>query len=163
MRHYPSAVRQIPLMLRVSALLACALIIRAQAQSYSINWHAIAGGGGTSTGTSTNGTVYGLSGTIGQASAGTLSGGNYTINGGFWGIIGTVQTIGAPVLSIRVASPNIVISWPASATGYTLQRNSNLNATNNWTAVGQSVVVVNGTNTVTLPITAGYLFFRLVN
>ena len=48
---------------------------------YDLTWNVIAGGGGTST--SANG-VYSLSGTIGQADAGTLSGPPYTLNGGFW-------------------------------------------------------------------------------
>jgi hypothetical protein len=48
---------------------------------YDLTWNVIAGGGGTST--SANG-VYSLSGTIGQADAGPLSGAPYTLNGGFW-------------------------------------------------------------------------------
>ena len=48
---------------------------------YDLTWNVIAGGGGTST--SANG-VYSLSGTIGQAAAGPLSGSPYTLNGGFW-------------------------------------------------------------------------------
>ena len=61
------------------------------AQSYTIDWYKIAGGGGTSMGG-----VYAGSGTIGQPDAGHLSGGNYSINGGFWGIISVVQTPGSP-------------------------------------------------------------------
>ena len=38
-----------------------------------------AGGGGTSTGG-----VYSVSGTIGQPDAGLLTGGSYTLAGGFW-------------------------------------------------------------------------------
>ncbi|HWN96366.1 MAG TPA: hypothetical protein VNT99_15150, partial [Methylomirabilota bacterium] len=51
----------------------------ARAQSYSIDWFTIDGGGGTSTGG-----VYSVSGTIGQPDAGTMSGGNYSLAGGFW-------------------------------------------------------------------------------
>jgi len=51
----------------------------ALAQSYSIDWHTIDGGGGTSTG----GTFV-LSGTIGQPEAGRMSDSRYTIEGGFW-------------------------------------------------------------------------------
>lgn len=134
--------------------------ILAQAQSYNISWFKIAGGGGSSSGTATNGTIYAISGTIGQPDAGYLSGGAYAITGGFWGLIGTVQTLGAPYLTIQAASPNVLISWPASATGFTLQKNSNLNTTN-WTAVTQTTNVVNGTNFVTIPATGGDQFFRL--
>lgn len=51
----------------------------ATAQSYSIDWHTIDGGGGTSTGG-----AYLVSGTMGQADAGNTSGGTYSLNGGFW-------------------------------------------------------------------------------
>jgi hypothetical protein len=59
---------------------------------YSISWSTIAGGGGTSVGTSDTGTDYRLSGTIGQHDAGELSlcsglacvGATYELTGGFW-------------------------------------------------------------------------------
>jgi len=54
----------------------CALTMTATAQ-YQIDWYKIAGGGGTSTGG-----VYSVSGTIGQPDASTMSGGNYTLQGG---------------------------------------------------------------------------------
>ena len=44
-----------------------------------ISWYTLDGGGGTSTG----GTMQ-LSGTIGQADAGVLSGGPFSLYGGFW-------------------------------------------------------------------------------
>ncbi|HZQ47866.1 MAG TPA: hypothetical protein VFC07_12685 [Verrucomicrobiae bacterium] len=137
-------------------------VILSQAQNYSLSWFTIAGGGGSSSGTATNGTAYAVSGTIGQSDAGVLSGGPYTVTGGFWGVIGSVQTPGSPLLNITVASPNVKISWPASATGFTLQKNSDLNTTN-WTTVTQSTNVVNGTNIVTVPAPNGNLFFRLKN
>src|SRR6516164_4620415 len=52
------------------------------AQNYSIDWYKIAGGGGTSTGG-----TYQVSGTIGQPDAsGAMTGGNYSITGGFWAL-----------------------------------------------------------------------------
>ena len=60
----------------VTASMAAATIL---AQTYSIDWHTIDSGGGTSTGGG-----YSLSGTIGQPDAGTLAGGGYTLDGGFW-------------------------------------------------------------------------------
>jgi len=66
-------------------------VSRAQAQTYSIDWYTIDGGGGTSTGG-----VYAVSGTIGQPDAGgPMTGGNYSLTGGFWSLIAAVQT-GAP-------------------------------------------------------------------
>ena len=48
--------------------------------SYDLTWNSIDGGGAMF---SVGGT-YSLGGTIGQADAGTMSGGAYTLNGGFW-------------------------------------------------------------------------------
>jgi len=75
-----------------SAVLFAPLVAQAQ---YSIDWYTIDGGGGTSTGTSGTGTVYSLSGTIGQPDADVVSlcsadGGpgctnpTYELTGGFW-------------------------------------------------------------------------------
>ena len=46
---------------------------------FSIDWYTIDGGGGTSTGG-----TFELSGTIGQHDAGVMSGGGYTLTGGYW-------------------------------------------------------------------------------
>ncbi len=56
--------------------------ILGSAQNYSINWSAIDGGAGSSTGG-----VYSVRGTIGQADAGgPLTNGQYSITGGFWAL-----------------------------------------------------------------------------
>ncbi len=47
---------------------------------YDLTWNTIDGGGGTVA----TGSGYEVSGTIGQANAGKLSGGGYFVNGGFW-------------------------------------------------------------------------------
>ena len=53
----------------------------AQTGGYDLTWSTIDGGGYTfSTGGS-----YSLGGTVGQPDAGALSGGGYTLGGGFWG------------------------------------------------------------------------------
>jgi|SRR5580704_1641473 hypothetical protein len=122
------------------------------AQSYSINWYKIAGGGGTST----NG-PYSLSGTIGQVDAsGALTNGGYSVTGGFWAIY-VVQTAGAPLLTITFTNNAAVVSWPESATGWTLQTNSNVGTTN-WSNYAGTVV----NNTVTNTPPPGKLFFRLI-
>jgi len=57
------------------------------AQQYSIDWYKVAGGGGTSIGG-----TYAVSGTIGQPDAGgPLSGGNYSVTGGFWSLINVAR------------------------------------------------------------------------
>src|SRR4029453_11581019 len=92
-----------------------------RAQTYAINWYTIDGGGGTSTGG-----VYSVTGTIGQPDAGKMTGGNYTIDGGFWGIIAAVQTAGAPLLSIaRTTTNTVAVFWPSPSTGFNLQVNTN--------------------------------------
>ena len=128
----------------------------ASGQSYSVDWYKIAGGGGTST----NG-QFTVSGTIGQPEASaTLTGGNYLLTGGFWSLF-AMQTPGAPVLRIFLAGTNrVVLAWPASATGYVLQQNSNLAATN-WTDVANPVGVVGSENQVVISPSAGNQFFRL--
>jgi hypothetical protein len=123
----------------------------ASAQSYSIDWYKIAGGGGTST----NG-QYSLSGTIGQPDASApMTGGNYSLTGGFWAIY-AVQTAGAPLLTISISNNQAVVSWPVAATGWTLQTNNNL-ATGTW--VNYTGTVTN--NSATNSPSTGNLFFRL--
>jgi LPXTG-site transpeptidase (sortase) family protein len=57
-----------------------AAIVLAQSGGYDLSWWTVDGGGATfSTGGS-----YRLGGTIGQPDAGELSGGSYTLYGGFW-------------------------------------------------------------------------------
>lgn len=51
------------------------------AAAYELTWYTVDSGGATF---STGGT-YSLGGTVGQADAGALSGGTYTLAGGFWG------------------------------------------------------------------------------
>jgi hypothetical protein len=122
---------------RILALLAFLLIgdTLALAQTYSIDWHTIDGGGGTSTGG-----TYQVTGTIGQPDAGLMSGGSYTVQGGFWGIISVVQTPGAPMLAIfRTATNTAVVSWPSPSTGWTLQVNTNNLASVNWSNVTSNI------------------------
>lgn len=57
----------------------------ASAQPFAIDWFTIDGGGGTSTGGN-----FVLQGTIGQPDAGVMSGGQFTLTGGFWAL--PVQT-----------------------------------------------------------------------
>jgi len=115
------------------AMALAALVIPIQAQSYSISWYKVSGGGGTSTGG-----VYSVSGTIGQPDAGgPLTGGNYSLTGGFWSLY-AVQTPGAPLLSITLTNNTGMVYWSSPATGYNLQVNTNL-ATTNWVIPPETV------------------------
>src|ERR1051326_6966601 len=109
-----------------------------QAQTYSIDWFTIAGGAGTSTGG-----VYTLSGTIGQADAGHMSGGNFTLDGGFWAIIATVPTPGSPALRVVFTTTNTVVgAWPNPSSGFSLQQNPVVNNAAGWSGVTNAPVVV---------------------
>jgi hypothetical protein len=133
------------------------------AQTYSINWHKVAGGGGTSGGTNGS-TIYSLTGTIGQPDAGgAMAGGGYSLTGGFWSIISVVQTSGSPVLTIVHSGNSVIVSWPASPAGFTLQQNTNLASTNSWMTSGYTITTLNGTNSITISPPSGHLFFRLLN
>ena len=127
------------------------------AQSYSIDWYTIDGGGGTSTGG-----VYSVSGTIGQPDAGRLSGGAYTVEGGFWGIIAAVQTPGAPRLTItRTPTNTVAVSWPSPSTGYVLQQNTNSIASVNWSNAPGTIQDDGTTKTLVVNPPTGNRFYRL--
>jgi len=49
--------------------------------SFDLAWKKVSGGGGKSIGG-----TYELGGTAGQADAGVLSGGGFSVAGGFWGV-----------------------------------------------------------------------------
>ena len=130
----------------------------AQAQSYSIDWYKIGGGGGTSTSA-----VYSVSGTIGQPDAGpTLSGGSYSLDGGFWSLIAAVQTHGAPFLTVTRTSANTAtVSWPSPSTGFVLQQNGNVADANGWSSSAGTVSDDGTTKTVIVSPPTGKQFFRL--
>jgi hypothetical protein len=126
------------------------------AQSYSIDWSKISGGGGTST----NG-VYSLSGTIGQHDAGTMTGGNFSLDGGFWSLGSVVQTPGSPLLTLTVSGSNYILSWPVSSASFRLELNSNLGNAAGWGTALQAKTTNNGIISVTVPAAAGNNFYRL--
>jgi len=129
-----------------------------QAQNYSIDWFTIDGGGGTSTGG-----VFTVTGTIGQADAGHMSGGNFTLDGGFWAIIAAVQTPGAPALRVvRTTTNTVVLAWPNPSTGFSLQENSVVNNSPGWASVTNTPpVVVGSERQVIIPSPVGNRFYRL--
>jgi hypothetical protein len=125
------------------------------AQQYSIDWYKVAGGGGTS-----SGGTYQVSGTIGQPDAGgPMTGGSYSLTGGFWSLIAVVQTPGLPNLTITHSGNSVIVSWPNTGS-YMLLQNSNL-VGGSWTASGYSITTTNGINSVTIAPPTGNLFFRL--
>jgi hypothetical protein len=72
------------ILLALGALLLLVSVVGAQAGAgpgYDLSWWTVDGGGATLSANS----GYSLGGTAGQADAGALVGGDYTLVGGFWG------------------------------------------------------------------------------
>jgi hypothetical protein len=128
----------------------------ARAQSYTLDWFSIDGGGGTSAGG-----AYSLSGTIGQADSGTvLSGGNYSVAGGFWGMA-SAATQPVPALAIAPTGPNtVIISWPSPSAGWRLQQNTSLE-NDDWSEVLMLPNDDGATMSITVGPLAGDRFYRL--
>ena len=72
----------------------------------------------------------------------------------------SLNIIPGPKLSIVRQNTNSVVSWPAVATGFTLEGSSTL-LTNSWVTVPGAPVVVGNQNVVTNSGTNNYLFYRL--
>src|ERR1035437_9779379 len=122
------------------------------AQSYSIDWFKIAGGGGTSAGA-----TYQVTGTIGQPDAsGPLTNGQYSVTGGFWALPTAVQVTGAPTLAIAPAGAGeATISWTPATPGFVLQETLSLSP------AAWSNSVSGATNPVLVPATLPTRFYRL--
>ena len=140
----------------VMLIWALLLAVKAGAQTYSIDWYKIVGGGGTSTGA-----TYSVTGTIGQHDAsGAMSGGNYSVTGGFWSLINVVQTPGAPALNISHSGNTVTVYWQNVA-GWNLYQSGNLTTPiGSWSA-SSTPTLSSGTNYLNLVNPARNLFFRL--
>jgi hypothetical protein len=142
----------------VGGWLACVAGFSIAAQSYSVDWYKISSGGGTST----NGT-YTVNGTIGQPDASTtMSGGNYSVTGGFWALISVVQTPDAPTLYISHADNTVTVYWQNISGWNAVQSGSLTTPIANWTA-SSNIATNNGTNYLNLVNPTGNLFFRLTH
>ena len=71
----------IRLMVVMLLLLSASVVLAQSGGSYDLSWWTVDSGGYTFSA----GGSYSLGGTIGQPDAGALSGGSYTLAGGFWG------------------------------------------------------------------------------
>ena len=144
---------KIPYFVAAIALLIGINIVRAQ--NYAIDWFTIDGGGGTSTGG-----VYSVSGTIGQPDAGTMSGGSYSLVGGFWGGIVAIQTEGGPRLLIEnLLNGTARITWSPNTPGFVLQQVTAL--TPMPVSTGWSNAPAGYTNGVVIPASPQMRYFRL--
>jgi hypothetical protein len=124
------------------------------AAQYSIDWWKVAGGGGA-----TGGGGYALNATIGQHDAGSMSGGQFTLIGGFWAIT-LVQTTNSPTPALTIASAGpgqANLSWSPDIPGFHLQMSDSLSPPI-W------IDALSGTNhPITIPTTKPMKFYRLIN
>jgi hypothetical protein len=93
-------------------IIVCLLLMAAtaSAQNFGIDWFTIDGGGGASVGG-----AFSVSGTIGQPDAGVMTGGDFTVVGGFW-----AWASEALYLSISNSPAGVVVYWDRSAAGFVL-------------------------------------------
>ena len=136
-------------------LAALALASWVAPAQFTLDWSTVDGGG-----TSSTGGVYSVTGTIGQADAGAVSGGSFALQGGFWVTVAVVQTPGAPVLSITASNNTLILAWPAPSTRFELQENPLLVSTN-WTTVTTTPVVVGSQKRVIITSPVENRFYRL--
>jgi hypothetical protein len=102
------------------------------------------------------GGVYSLRGSIGQADGGKMSGGGYTLNGGFFGIVATYP----PLLRISYANGLVTVSWPSPSAGFNLEQSDSL-TTPNWTSIAQSPTDNGTTKSLTVSVGPSKKFYRL--
>lgn len=119
----------------------------------------INGGAATGITSSTNGPAF-----FGYVSGGELLT-NLTIQsdttGGYPALDHFYVAEGEAVLASPAVTANaLVLSWPAPATGYVLQTSTNLSS--GWTPVGLSPQTTNQQKQVTVPLSGGSVFYRLV-
>lgn len=126
------------------------------AQTYSVDWYKISGGGGTSTNAQ-----YSIDGTVGQPDASdAMTNSQYSLIGGYWAIIQVVQTPGLPRLTLTRNATAFSISWPAT-NSVTLQQNWSITNHAGWTASGLTINTASNMSSVTFTQVTGPLFFRL--
>ena len=70
-------------------------------------------------------------------------------------------TLPPPQLAITPAGADVVLTWPVSATGFTLQSATNLVPPVVWITNSPAPVIINGQNTVTNPVSGTQKFYRL--
>jgi hypothetical protein len=86
--------RRLGLALLLAAILGAGAVLAQTGGGYDLTWSTIDAGGGGSAGGG-----YQLAGTLGQPDAGaTLSGGAYSLSGGFWGGASTGSEVYLPLL-----------------------------------------------------------------
>ncbi len=144
--------KTIPLLVLLSAA------IMAQAQPFSITSSLAGATGGVS-----SGGAFAVAGTVGEPVTSAMAGGGFTVATGFWNLVGTVVTPDAPSLVIE-SQPDgsMVVSWPATATGFALEQNRDLDPLG-WVSAPYPVSDDGTWKSVRLSAPTGLQFFRLKN
>ncbi len=141
----------------LAGLLVSTLSWGATEETYSIGWHTIDGGGGTSVGGG-----YAVTGTVGQPDAGAMSGDEYALQGGFWEWVEVAQAPHAPWLAIaRLPTTAVNLTWPAASMGWRLQVNAEDVASPNWTDVTVGIEDIGPLRTLSVSPSTGQRFYRL--
>ena len=125
----------------------------ASAQTFSVNWSTVDGGGGSS-----GAGGFSVNGTIGQPDAGHMSHGAYEVAGGFWSFAAETLT-----LSVSNSSVGIVVYWDRPAFNWVLDESPVLLSSppQPWVQV-PFPYETNGTHIyVTVPAPAANKFYRL--
>lgn len=128
------------------------------AEPYDVDWFTVDGGGGTSS----NG-PFSLAGTVAQPDAGVMTGGAFSLEGGFWSFVAALQIPGGPLLSISVSNGFAVVSWPAPTDDWRLEYTAALAPGSvQWTQIPPPYATNNlGIIHHAEPLTPGSRFFRL--
>lgn len=87
-----------------------------------------------------------------------MSGGNFSLSGGFWSIY-AVQTPGGPPLSVTRQGGNVRVFWPLPATGFVLDQS--LTVTGAWSQVAFPYVTNATEISITVSTPATNRFYRL--
>jgi hypothetical protein len=92
-----------------------------------------------------------------------MTGGNFTLVGGFWGMIAAVQTPGAPWLNISRSNSAVVVFWRNTDPAWRLVVASHFapDDTNAWTLIPPPYPTDPTNCVVTEPVSAGNRFYQL--
>jgi hypothetical protein len=126
----------------------------AAAQNFSVDWFTVDGGGGTSAAGS-----FAVSGTVAQPDSGSMSGGAYSVVGGFWSFA-AAETL---ALAVSNSPTGVVVYWNRPANNWVLDESPILLSSppHPWAQVAFPYET-NATHIyVTVPAPAAHKFYRL--
>lgn len=142
----------------VRAALAALLFAAAtaHAQTYTLDFFSIEGGGGTSTSG-----AYTVSSTVGQSDAAVRDGLPFSVSTGFWSVSAAVNS---PFLIVTHAGGSVTVQWIKPATDFLLEESATLAPTPGtaWMQVPVENYQTNATHVfLTIPAAAASRFYHL--